>query len=218
MLDINLIREKPDLVKSAMRDLNADAPIDWDDTPTIHLSTEIAFGHLVRYKEVWRADGYSLGDLLYSLPLAPNQRRRVAVVDWERRTTAARAETLEFEESLDAVIQRDRDVQEIVGTDLHESTSGGSRNTTYGFSAGIGGGFLSGAFGIFGGVSGGVSGSTTPSSQYLLPEVKLHTPTVPAVSRMALSVYSFHCMIRPMASGWKLRISCSRRDTCSRGG
>lgn len=145
--------------------LNAESPIDWDDTPTIHLSTEIAFGHLVRYKEVWRADGYSLGDLLYSLPLAPNQRRRVAVVDWERRTTAARAETLEFEESLDAVIQRDRDVQEIVGTDLHESTSGGSRNTTYGFSAGIGGGFLSGAFGIFGGVSGGVSGSRSNAWQ-----------------------------------------------------
>jgi seryl-tRNA synthetase len=28
MLDINLIREKPDLVKSAMRDLNTEAPID----------------------------------------------------------------------------------------------------------------------------------------------------------------------------------------------
>ncbi|MFN2156379.1 MAG: serine--tRNA ligase, partial [Anaerolineae bacterium] len=28
MLDINLIREKPDLVRAAMRDLNADAPID----------------------------------------------------------------------------------------------------------------------------------------------------------------------------------------------
>ena len=28
MLDLNLIREKPDMVKAAMRDLNAEAPID----------------------------------------------------------------------------------------------------------------------------------------------------------------------------------------------
>ncbi|MEJ2642571.1 MAG: hypothetical protein P8010_23710 [Desulfosarcinaceae bacterium] len=43
--------------------LDADHPVDWDDTPTIHLAIDIAFGHLLRYREIWRADGYSLGDL-----------------------------------------------------------------------------------------------------------------------------------------------------------
>jgi len=145
--------------------LDADTPIDWDDTPTIHQSIEIAFGHILRYKEIWRADGYSLGDLLYSLPLAPGQRRRVAVVDWERRNTSSRSEQLEFEESLDAVIQRDRDVQEIVGSELHENTSAGSRNTTWGVAGGIGAGFIGSGFGIFGGVAGGASGSDSNAWQ-----------------------------------------------------
>lgn len=60
-------------------------------------------GHM---REVWRADGFSLGDLLYSLPLAPGQRRQVAVVDWERRSTSSRGEVLEFEEHLDAAESR----------------------------------------------------------------------------------------------------------------
>ncbi len=151
--------------ESARQVLDADTPIDWDETPTIYLSTEIAFGHILQYREVWRADGYSLGDLLYSLPLAPGQRRQIAVVDWERRTRSAREESLDFEETLDALIERDRDVREIVGTDLHEQTSAGSRNTTWGAAGGIGAGFIGSGFGIFGGVAGGGSGSDTHAWQ-----------------------------------------------------
>ncbi|QEA39673.1 hypothetical protein FGL86_11730 [Pistricoccus aurantiacus] len=151
--------------ESARQVLDADAPIDWDETPTIYLSTEIAFGHILQYREVWRADGYSLGDLLYSLPLAPGQRRQIAVVDWERRTRTAREESLEYEETMDALIERDRDVREIVGTDLHEQTAGGSRNTTWGAAGGIGAGFITSGFGIFGGVAGGASGSDTHAWQ-----------------------------------------------------
>ncbi|MEU5941137.1 hypothetical protein ABZ807_18530 [Micromonospora sp. NPDC047548] len=145
--------------------LDADHQIDWDDTPTVHLAVDIAFGHLLQFREVWRADGYSLGDLLYSLPLAPGQRRQVAVVDWDRRTSSAREERLEFEEHLDALLTRDRDVQEIVGTDLHEEVAAGSRNTTWGVAGGIGAGFIGSGFGIFGGVAGGASGSSSSSWQ-----------------------------------------------------
>jgi hypothetical protein len=145
--------------------LDADHAIDWDDTPTIYPAIEIAHGHLLQYREVWRADGYSLGDLLYSLPLAPGQRRQVAVVNGEARNRAERQESLEFEEELDALLTRDRDVREIVGSNLSESTAGGSRNTTWGAAAGIGGGFIGAGFGIFGGVSGGGGGSDTTSWQ-----------------------------------------------------
>lgn len=150
---------------STRQALDADNAIDWDETPTIYLSTEVAFGHILQYREVWRADGYSLGDLLYSLPLAPGQRRQIAVIDWERRTRTAREESLEYEEVLDALIERDRDVREIVGSDLHEQTAAGSRNTTWGAAGGIGAGFIGSGFGIFGGVAGGASGSTTTAWQ-----------------------------------------------------
>jgi len=145
--------------------LDADHAIDWDDTPTVHLAIQIAHGHVLQYREVWRADGYSLGDLLYSLPLAPGQRRQVAVVDWDRRASSARTESLEFEEELDALLARDRDIREIVGSDLHEQTSAGSRNTTWGVAGGIGAGFIGSGFGIFGGVAGGAGGSDSSSWQ-----------------------------------------------------
>jgi hypothetical protein len=66
-------------------ELNATTPVDWDATPTFYEAATIAHGHLLHFKQVWYADGYSLGDLLYSLPLAPGQKKLVSVVDWERR-------------------------------------------------------------------------------------------------------------------------------------
>jgi hypothetical protein len=145
--------------------LDADHGIDWDDTPTIHQPIELAHGHVLHMREVWRPDGYSLGDLLYSLPLAPLQRRRIAVVDWERRSVSERTEALEFEEELDAFLSRDRDVREIVGTHLREDTAGGSRSTTWGAAGGIGAGFITGGFGIFGGVAGGYASSSATAWQ-----------------------------------------------------
>ncbi|MGH3693624.1 MAG: hypothetical protein ACRDRX_06445 [Pseudonocardiaceae bacterium] len=145
--------------------LDANHPIDWDDTPTVYLALDLGYGHLLQFREVWRADGYSLGNLLYSLPLAPGQRRQMAIVDWDRRTSSAREERLESEEHLDALLTRDRDVLEIVGTDLHEEIAAGSRNTTWGAAGGIGAGFIGSGFGIFGGVAGGASGSSSSSWQ-----------------------------------------------------
>jgi hypothetical protein len=160
-----------DLIDAALiaapgrRELDADDPIDWDETPTIHQTIELAHGHVLHMREVWRADGFSLGDLLYSLPLAPLQRRRIAVVDWERRSTSTRAERLEFEEQLDAMVGRDRDVSEIVHSELREETRGGSHSSTWGVAGGIGAGFIGSGFGIFGGVAGGASGSDATAWQ-----------------------------------------------------
>ncbi len=145
--------------------LDADHPIDWDYTPTIYLALDIAHGHLLQYKEVWRSDGFSLGKLLYSLPLAPGQRRQIALVDWDRRTRSAREESLEFEEQLDALLDHDRDVLELVGSHLDEEVAGGSRNTTWGAAGGIGAGFIGSGFGIFGGVAGGAGGSNSSAWQ-----------------------------------------------------
>lgn len=145
--------------------LDADDPVDWDASPTIFQATTLAQGHILEIREVWRADGYSLGDLLHSLPLAPGQRRQLAVVDWERRTSTAREEALEYEEALQAFAGRDRDVTEIVGSHLGQETSGGSSNATWGVAGGIGAGFIGSGFGIFGGVAGGASGSSSTSWQ-----------------------------------------------------
>lgn len=145
--------------------LNGSNPIDWDETPTVHQAIELAHGHVLQIREVWRADGFSLGDLLYSLPLAPGQRRRVAIVDWERRSRSEQTEALEFEEELNAFLGRDRDVTEIVRGSLQEETAGGSGNTTWGVAGGMGAGVIGEGFGVFGGVAGGAGGSSSSAWQ-----------------------------------------------------
>ncbi len=145
--------------------LDASHAVDWDDSPTVYQATTVAHGHLLQFREIWRADGYSLGDLKHSLPLAPGQKRQIAVLDWDRRTTSSRTEALDSEERLDSVLARDRDVLEIVGSQLSQEESGSSRSTTWGVAGGIGAGFIGSGFGIFGGVAGGAGGSSAESRQ-----------------------------------------------------
>ncbi len=64
--------------------------IDWDETPTLYHNTTISHGHILHYKHIWKADGYSMGDLLYSLPLAPCQKKQIAIFDWDRKETGTR--------------------------------------------------------------------------------------------------------------------------------
>lgn len=139
--------------------MNKATPVDWDETPTFHQAASISHGHLLHFKQVWYADGYSLGDLLYSLPLAPGQKKLISVVDWERREQTARDEFTSAEEGLQAALSRDRDLSEVVSGTLSESSRGESHNKTVGFGAGKGsavsGSYQGFNFGGVMGVSGG---------------------------------------------------------------
>src|SRR5205809_642139 len=146
-------------------DLNTQNPVDWDETPTFYQATTIAHGHLLHFKQVWRADGYSLGDLLYSLPLAPNQEKQIAILDWDRREMASRTEALTEEESLRAVLSRDRDISEIARSSLQEHTEGGSEAQTGGFFGGIGAAFGPVLLGIAGGSASASSNAWQDSSR-----------------------------------------------------
>ena len=150
--------------------LAPDAPVDWDSTPTLFQAAEVSHGHLLHFKQQWYANGYSLGDLLYSLPLAPGQKKLVSVVDWERRERTQRTETTSAQEGLNAIASRDRDLGEVVTGALTESVRGGSRNTTTGVGAGTGGAG-SGSYGGFNfgallGVSGGYGESDSLAWQF----------------------------------------------------
>lgn len=149
--------------------LGPEVTMDWDETPTFHEAASVAHGHLLHFKQEWYADGYSLGDLLYSLPLAPGQKKLISVVDWERRESATREETTSGRESLDALVTRDRDLGEVVSGALTESMRGGSRNTTSGIGVGTGaagnGSYQGMNFGALLGVSGGYGQSDSGAWQ-----------------------------------------------------
>ncbi|RDB02341.1 OmpA family protein [Runella aurantiaca] len=137
---------------SSRVELDAIHSIDWDDEPTIYQAVEIAHGHLLQYKSEWIADGYSLGDLLYSLPLAPGQKKQIVVYDWERRESASNMQTIDFEENLYNSLSRDRDILEITKGIVQENVSGGSSASTKAIGGGIGG-FAGVLFGVAGGAS-----------------------------------------------------------------
>ncbi|MEU8526412.1 helix-hairpin-helix domain-containing protein [Streptomyces sp. NPDC048629] len=145
--------------------LTAGRPVDWDKDPTVFQAATIAHGHILRFKQEWVADGYSMGNLLYSLPLAPGQKKQIAVVDWERRETTARQEFREARESLEASLTRDRDISEIVSGTLNESTRGGSSSSSGSIAAGLGIAAIIPPVGGLLGVGGGYSSADSSSWQ-----------------------------------------------------
>ncbi len=150
------------------RNLTVETEVDWDLTPTVYENTTIANGHILHFKQKWKADGYSLGDLLYSLPLAPCQEKKIAILDWDRKEQGRRIEEQAVIEQITASISRNRDITEIMNSSLNESMRASSSNSTSSTSGGFGaaiGGFFGVAFGIAGGVSHSGASSRSSASQ-----------------------------------------------------
>lgn len=141
--------------------LSESSQVDWDSIPERYQATTIAHGHLLSIKQVWRADGYSYGDLLYSLPLAPGQQKLVAVLDWDRQEVATRRAAREAREALVAELSRDRDISDIIRSSLSERLRARSHADVEAV-GGVLGGFV-GAF-VFG-AAGGVSSAGSTASQ-----------------------------------------------------
>ena len=139
--------------------------IDWDEIPDEFQATTIAHGHLLTMKQVWRADGYSLGDLLYSLPLAPGQQKLISVLDWNRSEVAARRARRRTTEELEADLSHDRDVSDVIRSSLRERMDASSHADTEAVGGGIGGFIGPFVFGAAGGVSSAGSNASQTSAR-----------------------------------------------------
>lgn len=114
---------------------------------------------------MWRADGYSLGDLLYSLPLAPGQKKLVAVVDWDRQEDAIRQASRRETEALTTDLSHDRDISEIIDSSLRQHMHGSSHADTESVGGALGGFIGPVVFGGGGGVSSAGSSASQSSSR-----------------------------------------------------
>lgn len=144
--------------------ITAANPVSWqrkDQIERLHQATTIAHGHILQFKQIWKADGYSLGDLLYSLPLAPGQKKKIAIVDWDRNESTQLSEELLASDNITAGFNRDRDVSEIVNSSLQERMKAGSWSKN----KSGGGGFGFAAKGFVLGASGGASKSSSKAWQ-----------------------------------------------------
>ncbi|MEQ1734846.1 MAG: hypothetical protein ABL886_00280 [Rhodoglobus sp.] len=153
-----------------------EAPIDVDtfldlverDPKRVPKAASLGLGYVVKMHQVWIPTGLSLGDLVYSLPLAPGEQQRIAVSD-ERETLSVR----EQESMTASEVQRYNEVADsstnaVFRSAFDESAAGGSKMKVNTESGSFGGGLGVGA--IFGpivaglGIGGGYADSTTTGS------------------------------------------------------
>jgi hypothetical protein len=87
---------------------------------------KLEFGEALEFRQQWFPVGHSLGQVLYTLPLAPCESVDLAVIDWARKDTAVRQDTVTLTETLFHDQRRDRTIEETVNSVLNESQGGWS--------------------------------------------------------------------------------------------
>jgi hypothetical protein len=127
------------------------------------LSTTVKPGIIHEYRVAWYPLGHSLGQILYSLPLAPGESVNLAVIDWTRRDDAQRAEHTTMDEQLVHNEHRDRTITETVNAAIQEYQKGSSFMAGLAASVGVGAALGAGA-GLAAGLAGSLGGSTANSS------------------------------------------------------
>lgn len=100
------------------------------------------------YKVSWFALGHSLGEILYSLPLAPGETVKLAVIDWSWDSTTKRDETTKLTEEVLHQTHRDRTISETVKAGLKELQHGSSFMGGTASAAGASGGANLGVVGL----------------------------------------------------------------------
>lgn len=133
-----------------------------DVPPGIDVPDGVRVGYLDEYRVSWHALGHSLGEISYSLPLAPGESVKLALVDWSWESTTVRREDTVVTEALLHETHRDRTIAETVRATLEEWQRGGTVMGGVAGSAGASG--TSGAFGLAAGSSMALGGSYSTSS------------------------------------------------------
>ncbi|MFB6456421.1 papain-like cysteine protease family protein [Chitinophaga sp. Hz27] len=156
-------------IKRAGVDL--DNPVRWQDAPdagdnlSFYQSVTVATGHILHYKSEFKADGYSMGDLLYSLALAPGQKKQMVVIDANHSIVGAENQSVAQGETLAANLLNERSITDQLGGNISEAMRGSSTASTSGVSAGLGVGVSYGGIGAALGVAGGYSNANSSASQ-----------------------------------------------------
>jgi hypothetical protein len=132
---------------------------------SVYQAVTVATGHILHYKSEFKADGYSLGDLLYSVPLAPGQKKQVVIIDASHSFSGSEDQNISQTESLAASLLSERSIVDQIAGNIGESIRGQSDATTAGISAAAGASGSSGFIGASAGVAGGYSNANSTAAQ-----------------------------------------------------
>jgi hypothetical protein len=89
-------------------------------------SASVRFAHVLEYQQRWYALGHALGEIKYSLPLAPGESTQLAVIEWSRDDSASRYDSVRGTEYLDHDLKRDRAITDAIDAGLTEAQGGSS--------------------------------------------------------------------------------------------
>jgi hypothetical protein len=131
---------------------------------TVPMAGTLGLGYTLWMSQRWTFQGLGLGDLVYSLALAPGEQQQVAIFERVDTATVRESEFFSEEEVQDQAARSDTSTQATFNSAFNEMVNGGSQFSAHATSSSAAGG---GAFSIgivsFGG--GGSSGSTDSSGQ-----------------------------------------------------
>jgi outer membrane protein OmpA-like peptidoglycan-associated protein len=123
------------------------------------MAATLAIGYVVHLAQRWTQKGLALGDLVYSLPLAPGEQQRIAVVERSATMSVIERESLDQREDLRFDEVDTSSAQATFAAGFNESAQGGSsydaNSSSFSIAAAAGGG---GVF-PFGAFAGGVATS-----------------------------------------------------------
>ena len=131
----------------------------------VPMASSLGLGYILRMAQQWKFDGLGLGDLVYSLPLAPGEQQQVAV--FERQDTSAVQESESFSqvEAMNQSAMSDTSTNATFNQAFNEMVAGSSHFDTDSTSASAGLSFGIGPIGFGGG--GGSSSSSGNSNSAL---------------------------------------------------
>jgi hypothetical protein len=141
----------------------------------------LRFGGMIQFRQEWWDLGFSLGDLLYSIPLAPGEETNIATVDWRRQDYAKRNTALDEANYQDTTTTRDQAIDETVNMSSDKTTS----DPTIGWGVGISFGPVSGGFGETGTIRDTVNAATQAATNI---NDKIHQASVTTRQTRAFSI------------------------------
>ncbi len=102
---------------------------------TVPMAGTLGIGYVVQMAQRWTPLGVTLGNLVYSLPLAPGEQQRVAVFERRDETAVIESETLDITEQQAFQQQQDTSAQATFDQAFSEAARGGSSFKTVAVSA-----------------------------------------------------------------------------------
>jgi hypothetical protein len=149
---------------------------------TIPMAGTLGLGYVLNLAQVWKYDGLTLGNLVYSLPLAPGEQQRIVVSERIATASVSDIERLDIAEQQHSAMRENTSAQATFDSAFEEHVTASSsyrneaRSSSWGVAGGIGAVLGPVAIGIGAGGGGGKS-SNNGSTQSALDGARTYTST-----------------------------------------